>query len=310
MPLTVTEDAVIALRALADHVSDLQSAIRSDVALLLLEFEQEQKGLGAHSGEIEALLTDLQTQCDSGKRVLRRLVRRLRTSADLREAHRTGTFPAAAPASSDTQTYLSGVLGRIYESGYQKLRKPTADGTWKGDRFLPDANYKPTKYHPHNSTCEEILRNLEETYGIRYTGTPFVEGFADFSQIALAQIGLDEIAAKHDEDFLIHCDQLDFGEVFSSRSQNLHYADEIAAEKQLPIPGLPAGYSAADLTNWRKIHHFTWDESYLNGYLLVPSEIHNNIPHTGLVGVSGHGTQAEQTIAKRWASMMPADDGF
>ena len=81
-----------------------------------------------------------------------------------------------------------------------------------------------------------------------------------------------------------------FSEVFdkSRRNSNFTIADQLAAERQIPIPGLPSGYTATDLAAWRSDprHRFTWDEQVNGGYNLVPTIIHGNIPHTGLVSSS------------------------
>lgn len=310
--ITVTEEAVMLLRRLERYLQQTYHEILTDAEALQDVYVDNKYGLGIHSDSIEQLIYQLQAIAKSNTS-LKRLARKLRFSANNRQKHLDSDFPMDSNQpnqDSSLQTYVAGVLGRIYASGYRELRTPSANGIWRGNLFIPDSDYKPTKYNPNSRTFREIIQSLEENYGIRYNGTPFMEGYADFSEIALAQIGLEDIATKHNENFLTNADQLDFGEVFSSRNQNFCYADQIAAEKGLHIGDLPPGYTASDLAQWRKKHHFTWDESYINGYLLVPSEIHNNIPHTGLVGISGHGTQAEENITQRLLSLSDMQDDF
>ena len=76
-------------------------------------------------------------------------------------------------------------------------------------------------------------------------------------------------------------------EVFAKnrRNQNFDLADKIIAERQIPIMGLNPGYTAAELAKWRE-GKFTWDEQVNGGYNLVPTVIHGNIAHTGLVSSS------------------------
>lgn len=235
MSLVVTMEAVVAIRALAGHIEELNNTLVSSAGTLLTEYEENKSGLGSHSSSIVALLEDLQRDCSS-KKDINLLVKRLRTSADIRQAHIDGSFPISKiTRANETQTYIAGVLGRIYASGYRAMRKPSADGTWQSNIFIPDLSYKPTKYNPEDRTFAEIIANLETSYGIQYVGTPFVEGYTDFSQIALAQIGLEDIVKAHCDDFLLFSDQLDYGEILSERNQNFCYADQIAADKQLPM---------------------------------------------------------------------------
>lgn len=310
MSLVVTMEAVSAIRGLACRIEDLNGTLISSADDLLAEFEQNKKGLGGHSSDIADLLDDLRVDCTSKKDVTL-LVKRLKNSAAIRQAHIEGSFPAPKITPADqTQTYIAGVLGRIYADGYRAMRKPTANGTWQGNVFIPDGSFKPTKYNPEDRTFAQIVQNLKDRYGITYTGTPFVEDYADFSQIALAKVDLTEIMQMHRKNPGDSIFDMDMEDVFSSRNRNFLYADAIAACKQIPIPGLKPGYSADDLTKWREDNHFTWDESYLNDYLLVPAEIHNNISHTGLVGITSNGTQAEQNITQKLASLADVQDSF
>ena len=301
--LNVAEDAIEAEKKLYRLTAELQSAIESNAHLLQTEFEENERGLGTHSYSIDSLIQDLQEVACS-RNAVGQLRRVLRFSITNREAHRNSMFPGkvqkVTPA-ADNITYTAGVIGRVYEEGYRQLRAQSKDGHWDGDTFCPDRGATPSRYNPEKRTYGQIIDNLETQYGIRYYGTPYKEGHADFSGIAIAQVSLADIVDKHVQNGLIEDPMIagagaDFAKIFSNRERNFEYADEIVAKAQVSIPGLPSGYSATDLAKWREDHRFTWDESYLNGYLLVPSEIHNNISHTGLVAISGRGKQAEETI--------------
>lgn len=301
--LNVSDEALLAEKKLYNLAADLQKTIENSSHLLISEYQENEQGLGAHGRIIDDLLQELQSAAKS-RTSINQLRRILRFSIANREAHRNNTFPGKtqriAPA-TDNVAYTSGVIGRIYEEGYRQLRSQSKDGHWDGDTFCPDRGATPSRYNPEKRTYGQIIDNLETQYGIRYYGTPYKEGHADFSGIAIAQVSLADIVDKHVQNGLIEDpmsagDGADFAKIFSNRERNFGYADEIVAKAQVSIPGLSNGYSAADLAKWREEHHFTWDESYLNGYLLVPSEIHNNISHTGLVAISEHGNQAEETI--------------
>lgn len=301
--LNISDEAIAAEKKLYSQAAELHKLIENEARLLALENKENEQGLGAHSHVISILLQDLLAAANS-RQSINQLRRILRFSIANRESHRNNVFPGKAqrimPA-ADNVTYTAGVIRRVYEEGYRQMRSQSKDGYWDGDTFCPDREATPSRYNPEKRTYGQIIDNLETEYGIRYFGTPFKEGHADFSGIAIAQVTLADIVDKHVQDGiaespLIAGDNTDFAKIFANRERNFHYADEIVAKAQVPIPGLPSGYSASDLAQWRETHYFTWDESYLNGYLLVPSEIHNNISHTGLVGVSGHGKQAEETI--------------
>lgn len=40
------------------------------------------------------------------------------------------------------------------------------------------------------------------------------------------------------------------------------------------------------MAEWRQKRGFSWDEQVTNGYLLVPTIIHRQLAHIGLVGIS------------------------
>ena len=162
--------------------------------------------------------------------------------------------------------------------------------------IIPNRDAIPPKYNPRNWTFGQIIDNLEKTYGIHVTGIPFRDGWADFSGIAIAQISECDIEQAYHPNILTDMDAFDPKKVYENRNRNFSIADHITAERQLPIPGL-TNYSAEDLAEWRDKNHFTWEESPLFGYLLVPSEIHNNIPHTGLVSVMTHLNDVDKSFS-------------
>ena len=299
--LAVTSEAITAERCLAAQVAELHAALLCEVRELNTCFEENKAGLGGHSASIGSLLESLEVGQEEN-RAVKKLVRRLRLDADIRQAHINGEFPSTGIAVADeSQQYLAGVMGRMYSSGYRKMQTPTRNGTLTDEAFVPDLTHVPTKYNPDRKSFGQIAADLQEKFGIHFAGVPFVEGYADFSGIALAQVDMADVVLMHVLDegntgFPADSTDIPFSDIFKNREQNLLNADQIAARNQIPIPGLRTGYTADELTTWRRTNRFTWDESYLNGYLLVPSEIHNNIPHTGLVGVGGHGDVTEQKL--------------
>ena len=211
----------------------------------------------------------------------------------------------------DNRTYTENVFWRLYEDQIRKCNRSnlidsdgTIKGTWEGDIFRLDDAYIPEKFNPDGYTMKQIKEYLNETYGIHFSGIPFINGRMDFSELSLADVELDDIileAANAEnlweevglsyvpEGLKMESLGLDmvsdlYDKVFTAkrRTKNFLLADALAAEKGIPIPGLTDGYTAKELKCWRKKNKFTWHESFY-GYFLVPAVIHGNVSHSGLV---------------------------
>ena len=296
--LTVSPEAINAEKKLLCTIREMQKNLEEESHGLVLTYLDNQYGLGKHSNDIFYLIENVKDKSKQIKDV-NKLCRRLKLSIKNRERHLDGVFPISQ--STANVKYVAGVMGKIYSSGYRQMRRPSSNGTWRDNVFCPNPNVIPSKYNPEQKSFSQIIADLEEKYGIHYTGTPYVDGYADFSNIAIAQVDFTDIIDKNvqdgfSKDPLLDGDNVDYDVIFSNRNRNFRYADEICAERRIPIPGLNVGYTSDELASWRIKNYFTWDESYNNGYLLVPSEIHNNVPHTGLVGVATHGEDAEENI--------------
>ena len=167
-------------------------------------------------------------------------------------------------------------------------------GTWEDGAFVLDDSYIPgERFNPEHKTIGEIKTDLRDTYGIELDRIPFVDDEADFSSLSVAHLDSDEIARERlgvsPEEWAALEEKERVGkraEVFESRSPNFAAADRLAAERGIEIPTLGNNYTASELADWRQKNHFTWDEQLGKGYNLVPSVIHNNVAHTGLVSHS------------------------
>lgn len=195
---------------------------------------------------------------------------------------------AGLPDTIDREMVMAGAEIR-------KMRAPREGrrGKWQDSIFFLDDAFVPRKYNPENLTVGEIKEQLSALYGIQVDGIPFASGAADFSNISVASISTADIVMRKKGMIQGDYDSLEalartklLDEIFTNkRSDNYDVADQIVAERQLPIPGLAPGYTADDLKEWRekgKIK-FTWDEQVNGGYNLIPSVIHESIAHTGLV---------------------------
>lgn len=186
--LAVTSEAIAAERSLAARVAELHAALLCEVRELNTCFEENKAGLGRHSDSIGRLLEALEAGQEEN-RTVKKLTRRLRLDADIRQAHINGEFPSAGIAvAGESEQYLAGVMGRMYSSGYRKMQTPTRNGTLTDEVFIPDPAHVPTKYNPDRKSFGQIAADLREKFGIQFTGVPFVEGYADFSGIALGRV--------------------------------------------------------------------------------------------------------------------------
>ena len=211
------------------------------------------------------------------------------------------------PETIDREMVLAGAEVR-------KMRRPDSSaasgelkGVWKDSVFYLDDDFVPTYMNDEGLSVGEIKQLLRQTCGLTLDGIPFVDGVADFSSLSVASIPTKDIVmqakkmSSEDYDGLEPLERTSvFSEVFDKgrRSANFSIADQLAAERQLPIPGLSPGYTAAELADWRSDpkHRFTWDEQVHGGYNLVPTVIHGNISHTGLVSSS---TKAKEYFERR-----------
>lgn len=188
----------------------------------------------------------------------------------------------------------------------RKLIEPSVErqgvsvGKWVDDTFVFSDDYVPSSHNSEKLNMGQIKKALKEDYQISFDGIPYIDGVADFRTVAVANISTVDIICKAKgitrEEYasLSHEDMsVVLQEVFGKspdgddrREHNFCLADQIAAERQFPIPGLPKGYTAKQLAEWREKNKFSWDEQLITGYSLVPTVIHGNLRHTGLVGTA------------------------
>ena len=158
-------------------------------------------------------------------------------------------------------------------------------GGWTGDpgnsTWIPDPDYVPQKGNPEGKTWGEIL----DKYGI--DGIPFNDGEPDFSEVAEAEVQVDEIGPDRDE--------------------NYAKAQEALAEKWTKEQKDGHDWTPEDVRNYQKKNHLTWHECGDRTTMqLVPAEVHSNVPHSGGVSAakteSGKSGSAESTSTTAVAS--------
>ena len=222
-----------------------------------------------------------------------------KTDATIEEIY--ASLEKSLPDTFDKEIVIAGSQKRKLRSP-SEISKGQVKGEWNDNTFIPDDNYINPNFNPQKHTVAQIKERLHSDYGIKFDGIPFINGVADFSSISLANISIEDFLFKAKGIIREQFVKLGFNptkktellyEVFiknekDKRNVNFHIADTIAAERQIPIPGLPQGYTARQLSDWRSEHHFSWDEQLESGYHLVPSVIHDIVSHTGVVSVSKH----------------------
>lgn len=289
--LAVSPAAVHQLKQLASSLQQSSRQIKAITCALEEDFVRNREGLGPHTQSIGQLLAEMKALAQQAQYENDRLALKANTAAMLRESLLDGS-PYGAIGEADRD--IARFRGELYEQYCRKMRQPqeldaggNTRGHWDHSVFIPDPAYVPTNHNPNGLTFHQLQQQLAQDYGIRFTGIPYRNGYADFSAIAVAQVDWREVAqARIAKDPTLDTDAgPDHEKIFADRNATAACADQLAAQKGLAVPGLPQGYTAAQLAIWRKENGFTWEESMHHGYLLVPSVIHGNISHTGLVGI-------------------------
>lgn len=146
---------------------------------------------------------------------------------------------------------------------YENMRNCPIDGNnghWDGERgdsnWYPDPDYVPGKGNPEGKTWSEIL----DKYGIDHI--PFKDGEPDFSEISKGNVEIEPFS--------------------DSRTDNFDKADiELAKQR---------GCTPEEVAKWRKENGYTWHECKdMKTMQKVPSEVHNNVPHSGGISESKKG---------------------
>ncbi|MBU4540765.1 MAG: HNH endonuclease [Firmicutes bacterium] len=126
------------------------------------------------------------------------------------------------------------------------------NGKWDGKRgnsnWIPEQDFSPGKANPEGKTWKEI----QEKHGIEQI--TFKDGEPDFSEISKGKAEIEPFS--------------------DSRSDNFDKADiELAKQK---------GCTPEEVEKWRKENGYTWHECKdMSTMQKVPSEVHNNISHSG-----------------------------
>lgn len=129
---------------------------------------------------------------------------------------------------------------------------PIENGEWSGERgdskWHPDREYTPLKSNPEGKTWDEILKKYE------IDGITFKDGEPDFSEISKGNVEIEPFTENRDDNFT--------------------KADmELAKQHSCP---------PEEVRKWRKENGYTWHECKdMKTMQKVPSEVHNNISHSG-----------------------------
>jgi len=213
---------------------------------------------------------------------------------------------AEVPKTVADQTVKIAAATRAQNRPAEETADGKTRGRWRGEAFELEESFVPTRHNPEKRSVGELKTQLREEYGLELGPIPFDGGVADFGAVSVANIPTDDIAVRSIGmdpvafEALSHEEKLEiYKETFRNgrRNSNFHIADELAAERHIYIPGLGKDYTAAQLQEWRKEHHFSWDEQLYGGYNLVPAVIHGNVPHSGLVSTASRASDAWKELA-------------
>lgn len=145
-------------------------------------------------------------------------------------------------------------------------RIPKSHGTWSGEPgnsiWKPDLNYVPKKNqysNPDNLTWGQILKK----YGI--DGIPFKNGVPDFKALSRGEVTIDDIRK-----FLKG----------GTNREELHEEAFKRLAKQRKC-------SVEEVRKFKEKNNLVWHEDVdCKTLMLVPREIHDNIPHIGGVSIA------------------------
>lgn len=129
---------------------------------------------------------------------------------------------------------------------------PENNGYWDGERgnsnWYPDPDFVPGKANSEGKTWSEILNKYD------INNISFKDGNPDFDKISKGNIEIEGFS--------------------ESRTDNFDKADMVFSKQK--------NISPEEIEKWRKENGYTWHECRdMKTMQLVPSEIHNNIPHSG-----------------------------
>lgn len=150
------------------------------------------------------------------------------------------------------------------QDAYYGNRMPRT-GTWEnndgtqGERgesiWRPNLDDIPSRSNPDSITWKEML----DKYGI--DGIPYQDGYPDFSEVSRGTVEID-----------------DFSDERYGAGGNFDQADEKLAEQR--------GCTKEEVRQWRQDNGYTWhDHQDCKTMQKVPSDLHDNVPHTGGISV-------------------------
>ena len=84
MSWAITEEAISVIESTAERLGEITEAIHSETAKLRDAFEENQNGLGAHTDSIQSLLEEMESEEESGAKLVKKLVRKLTRAVQIR----------------------------------------------------------------------------------------------------------------------------------------------------------------------------------------------------------------------------------
>lgn len=151
------------------------------------------------------------------------------------------------------------------EDSKQACMLPRNGGEWEGESgdstWKPNPDEIPKSSNSEGKTWGEIFKKYD------ITGITFKEGYPDFSGVAEETVEINDFS--------------------DNRNNNFNQAEKKTAEKwnEEGKDGR-TDWKGSEVKQYRKDNSLTWHECEDTKTMqLVPSEVHNNIPHTGGISV-------------------------
>ncbi len=308
----ISREGAAALRSLGDSLEETVADVNEQIRRLRKDVENERCNIGLYYGFLIDHIGGISEQITKYESGINEIIHNLYDKADSIDG-------IVADIDWDRyNSYMNHEVRRLVNHSSviktvrnnEVNRKGEKKGNYIGDTFFFNEEYVPNnQFNPEGRNIRELRQTLRNKYGIELNGIPVADGEADFSSIAVASVTYSQIMKRitgksledremqnvdeneNDDPVKMRLSVMkavfgknDNGE--APRGRNFGIADSIVADMQLDIPGLKKPYVRGDVEKWRKENHFSWDEQLDNGYILVPSVIHAEIQHRGLVGYS------------------------
>ena len=310
----INKDAVYEIRRCAKNMPEIISNLGESTQTLINTYREVENYIGPYSDRLYQRLIYIKENQEEFSSIINQLSEELIKTAQAIEDYlhfKSGNVEAMLRAVIenrkqfvDRQDSMLGMEEKRKRSTGEQTKTGVEKGRWEGERYYFCDDYIPNdkKLNPDRKTMRDIKLELYENYGLKVDGISFENDEMNLKNCSLVQLSYEDIMERAvekmswEEKKKFRLDNMTAQEkrlkkmqiVFNKerRKINFQIADELLAMKQISLPGLVCPYTPEQVAEWRQKRGFSWDEQVTNGYLLVPTIIHRQLAHIGLVGIS------------------------